>query len=96
MLTLTKLGAALSSTLAIIAGFYLLQAEGIGQAGDLLGDLDDGSIGIALGLYFVAKGLQLGPSLWAQDETRRYLAILASEQDRGEVVARAPVRHEPA
>jgi hypothetical protein len=69
-LTVTKLCAVAASTIAVIAGFYILQAEA---------DLLEGSFGVALGLYFVAKGLYLGPSLWAQDETRRHLERLVDQ-----------------
>jgi hypothetical protein len=77
-ITIARIGAVLSSGFAFGAGIYLLQAE------DGTGGFLDGSWGIPLGLYLIAKGFYLGPSLWAQDESRRQLERLVAAAEEAD------------
>lgn len=63
----------LASIGSIAAGLYLLSTQAVAE--DSLIEV----IAHGMGIYFVAKGLYLGPSLWMQAESRRHLEYLAAE-----------------
>jgi len=66
-----KAVAVLSSIVAFIAGGYLLSTQAVADNSFLE------VIAHGMGIYFLAKGLWLGPSLWTQHESRRHLEQLA-------------------
>jgi hypothetical protein len=62
----------LSSLVSIAAGVYLLQTQAV--ANDSFLEI----IAHGMGLYFIAKGLYLGPSLWQQAQQTEILSYLES------------------
>jgi hypothetical protein len=69
---LSKLTAAASSLICVVAGLYLLSAQAV-ASNSFLELLAHG-----IGIYFIGKGLFVGPSLWKQAEQTELLAAIAN------------------
>ncbi len=82
---LTRILAIVISAVSLFAGVYLLGSETVGENSYLE------TIAHGIGIYFLAKGLYLGPSLMRQAEAAQHLKRLADDAgDRGRAAAVTP------